>query len=169
MRFSECWLLSHCRYSKSSTNSVRLCIQGNMRHWIEDPDCRDQYSVIYEAGERTAIFNNDAKDPITAEERAVSQKLISWGRFKWNLTIGLQNNTSVCLIAALDRDVCALVSQRHLPGHLPPAWHCIVGRREVQTDSEVQPSGCVPHRLLTMWEVTSTAVRSSIFLTLSSI
>lgn len=44
-----------------------------MRHWIEDADCRDQYSVIYEAGERTAIFNNDAKDPITAEERAVSR------------------------------------------------------------------------------------------------
>uniref|UniRef100_A0A3Q4H433 Eukaryotic translation initiation factor 3 subunit B n=1 Tax=Neolamprologus brichardi TaxID=32507 RepID=A0A3Q4H433_NEOBR len=43
---------------------------GNMRHWIEDPDCRDQYSVIYEAGERTAIFSNDAKEPITVEERA---------------------------------------------------------------------------------------------------
>lgn len=42
-----------------------------MRHWIEDPDCRDQYSVIYEAGERTAIFSNDAKEPIVAEERAV--------------------------------------------------------------------------------------------------
>lgn len=47
-------------------------VQGNMRHWIEDSDCRDQYSVIYEAGERTAIFSNDAKDPILAEERAVS-------------------------------------------------------------------------------------------------
>ncbi|XP_034087242.1 eukaryotic translation initiation factor 3, subunit Ba [Gymnodraco acuticeps] len=43
---------------------------GNMRHWTEDPDCRDQYSVIYEAGERTAIFNNDAKEPIVSEERA---------------------------------------------------------------------------------------------------
>uniref|UniRef100_A0A3B4GC99 Eukaryotic translation initiation factor 3 subunit B n=1 Tax=Pundamilia nyererei TaxID=303518 RepID=A0A3B4GC99_9CICH len=43
---------------------------GNMRHWIEDPDCRDQYSVIYEAGERTAIFSNDAKESITVEERA---------------------------------------------------------------------------------------------------
>ena len=42
-----------------------------MRHWTEDPDCRDQYSVIYEAGERTAIFNNDAKEPIVSEERAV--------------------------------------------------------------------------------------------------
>lgn len=52
-----------------------LCCQGNMRHWMEDPDCRDQYSVIYESGERTAIFNNDAKDPIVSEERAVSQPI----------------------------------------------------------------------------------------------
>ena len=43
-----------------------------MRHWIEDQDCRDQYSVIYESGERTAIFANDAKEPIVSEERAVS-------------------------------------------------------------------------------------------------
>lgn len=47
-------------------------MQGNLRHWMEDPDCRDQYSVIYEAGERTGIFSNDAKDAITVEERAVS-------------------------------------------------------------------------------------------------
>lgn len=46
--------------------------QGNMRHWLEDPDCRDQYSVIYESGERTAIFSNDPKEPILVEERAVS-------------------------------------------------------------------------------------------------
>lgn len=55
--------------------ALRLSAQGNLRHWIEDPDCRDQYSVIYEAGERTAIFNNDSKDPITVEERAVSEML----------------------------------------------------------------------------------------------
>lgn len=139
-----------------------LSVQGNMRHWIEDADCRDQYSVIYEAGERTAIFANDAKEPITAEERAVS----SWShlemqgkqaRIKCNSTVvvGLQTTaiTFLCPDAALDRDVRPLVSKRHLPGHLPPTWHCIVGRREVQTDSEVQPSGSVPHRLLTMWEV----------------
>ncbi len=51
-----------------------------MRHWIEESDCRDQYSVIYEAGERTAIFNNDAKDPIIAEERAVSTLTYSTNR-----------------------------------------------------------------------------------------
>lgn len=53
---------------------VLLFVQGNMRHWIEDQDCRDQYSVIYEAGERTAIFSNDSKEPIVSEERAVSMK-----------------------------------------------------------------------------------------------
>ena len=53
-----------------------VCYQGNMRHWIEDSDCRDQYSVIYESGERTAIFANDAKEPIVVEERAVSKR--SW-------------------------------------------------------------------------------------------
>ena len=51
-----------------------VCYQGNMRHWIEDSDCRDQYSVIYESGERTAIFANDAKEPIVVEERAVSKQ-----------------------------------------------------------------------------------------------
>lgn len=53
-------------------NACPRFIQGNMRHWIEDQDCRDQYSVIYESGERTAIFSNDAKEPIVVEERAVS-------------------------------------------------------------------------------------------------
>lgn len=45
--------------------------QGNLRHWLEDPDCRDQYSVIYDAGEKTGIFSNDVKEPIEVEERAV--------------------------------------------------------------------------------------------------
>lgn len=43
-----------------------------MRYWLEDPDCRDQYSVIFESGDRTSIYWNDAKDPVTIEERAVS-------------------------------------------------------------------------------------------------
>ncbi|XP_070617473.1 eukaryotic translation initiation factor 3 subunit B [Erythrolamprus reginae] len=43
---------------------------GNLRYWLEDPDCRDQYSVIFESGDRTSIYWNDAKDPVTIEERA---------------------------------------------------------------------------------------------------
>ena len=44
---------------------------GNMHYWMEDPDCRDQYSVIYGSGESstTAIFTNDSKEPIEAETR----------------------------------------------------------------------------------------------------
>ncbi|MBN3271543.1 EIF3B factor, partial [Polyodon spathula] len=43
---------------------------GNLRHWLEDADCRDQYSVIFESGERTGIFASDIKEPIVVEERA---------------------------------------------------------------------------------------------------
>lgn len=85
-----------------------LSAQGNLRHWIEDPDCRDQYSVIYEAGERTAIFNNDSKDPITVEERAVSEMLGSILMFFF-FFINMQLK-QLCLRAALDGDVRALVS-----------------------------------------------------------
>lgn len=70
-----------------------LPVQGNMRHWIEDSDCRDQYSVIYEAGERTAIFNNDAKDPIISEERAVSRR----SHYETQGHINVINPAVVCL------------------------------------------------------------------------
>uniref|UniRef100_UPI00398E3F4D eukaryotic translation initiation factor 3 subunit B-like n=1 Tax=Pristiophorus japonicus TaxID=55135 RepID=UPI00398E3F4D len=43
---------------------------GNLRYWIEDPDCRDQCSIIYESGDRTAIMWNDVKEPVVIEERA---------------------------------------------------------------------------------------------------
>lgn len=50
-----------------------LCFsQGNLRYWLEDPDCRDQYSVIFESGDRTSIFWNDIKEPVQIEDRAVS-------------------------------------------------------------------------------------------------
>ncbi|OXB67578.1 hypothetical protein ASZ78_004696 [Callipepla squamata] len=44
--------------------------QGNLRYWLEDPDCRDQYSVIFESGDRTSIFWNDIKEPVQIEDRA---------------------------------------------------------------------------------------------------
>ena len=52
-------------------------LQGNLRYWLQDPDCFDHYSVIYEGGEKTAIFQNSVhlssvRDPTLVEERAVS-------------------------------------------------------------------------------------------------
>jgi hypothetical protein len=42
-----------------------------LRYWLEEAECRDQYSVIFESGDRTSIFWNDVKDPVSIEERAV--------------------------------------------------------------------------------------------------
>ncbi|WAQ97470.1 EIF3B-like protein [Mya arenaria] len=48
---------------------------GNLRYWLQDPDCFDHYSVIYEGGEKTAIYSNSVhlgavRDPTVVEERA---------------------------------------------------------------------------------------------------
>ena len=37
-----------------------------------DTHCYDQYSVIYEGGDRTAIMKNAHNEPTVIEERAVS-------------------------------------------------------------------------------------------------
>lgn len=55
----------------SSIPCLWFFFQGNLRYWLEEAECRDQYSVIFESGDRTSIFWNDVKDPVSIEERAV--------------------------------------------------------------------------------------------------
>ncbi|KAK7113407.1 eukaryotic translation initiation factor 3 subunit B-like [Littorina saxatilis] len=43
--------------------------KGNLRGWLLNKDCYDQFSVIYDAGEKTAIFQN-SQEPTKVEERA---------------------------------------------------------------------------------------------------
>ncbi|XP_074648217.1 eukaryotic translation initiation factor 3 subunit B-like [Tubulanus polymorphus] len=44
---------------------------GNLRQWLQNSDCHDQYSIIYDGGERTAIFaNGNNAEPLSVEERA---------------------------------------------------------------------------------------------------
>ncbi|XP_070581351.1 eukaryotic translation initiation factor 3 subunit B-like [Ptychodera flava] len=43
---------------------------GNLKWWLLDADCNDQYSVIYDGGERTAIFWNTSAGPASIEERS---------------------------------------------------------------------------------------------------
>jgi len=43
---------------------------GNLRSWLLEPHGYDQFSCIYEGGERTAIFLNSAGEPTSVEERA---------------------------------------------------------------------------------------------------
>jgi translation initiation factor 3 subunit B len=43
--------------------------QGNLLHWLMDPRCVDQFSVIYEGGERTAIYQNMPGEPVSLQSR----------------------------------------------------------------------------------------------------
>merc|ERR1711868_85970 len=42
---------------------------GNLQSWLLDPHCYDQFSVLYENGARTAIYNNAHNEPAVIEER----------------------------------------------------------------------------------------------------
>jgi len=42
---------------------------GNLRAWLTNPHCYDQFSVIYEGGEKTGIFFNSHGEPTVVEER----------------------------------------------------------------------------------------------------
>ncbi|KAL5017836.1 hypothetical protein ScPMuIL_003558 [Solemya velum] len=43
---------------------------GDLKYWLQNEDCYDQYSVIYEGGEKTAIFLNSPREPTVVEERS---------------------------------------------------------------------------------------------------
>lgn len=43
--------------------------RGNLREWLLDPDCYDQYSVVYEGGESTAIYSNATPEPLLVKKR----------------------------------------------------------------------------------------------------
>jgi len=45
--------------------------QGNLRNWLLDRSCHDQYSVIFEGGEKTSIFLNTPVEPTVVEDRSV--------------------------------------------------------------------------------------------------
>ena len=48
-----------------------FCHQGNLKYWLQDADCNDQYSVIFDGGEKTSIFLNTASEASLVEERKV--------------------------------------------------------------------------------------------------
>ncbi|KAK3091595.1 hypothetical protein FSP39_021018 [Pinctada imbricata] len=43
---------------------------GNLRYFLQDNECCDQFSVIYDGGEKTAIYKNSPREPVLLEERA---------------------------------------------------------------------------------------------------
>lgn len=42
---------------------------GNLRYFLQEPDCFDEFSVIYDGGERTAIHKNSPRESTVLEER----------------------------------------------------------------------------------------------------
>uniref|UniRef100_A0A646QC55 Eukaryotic translation initiation factor 3 subunit B n=1 Tax=Hemiscolopendra marginata TaxID=943146 RepID=A0A646QC55_9MYRI len=42
---------------------------GNLYYWLLDPDCYDQYSVIYNGGKMTSVWQNSLPEPTVIEER----------------------------------------------------------------------------------------------------
>jgi hypothetical protein len=48
-----------------------LCLQGNLLHWLMGPHCHDHFSVIYEGGNRTAVYQNTPGEPTALHSREV--------------------------------------------------------------------------------------------------
>ena len=53
--------------------------RGNLHYWLLEPDCYDQYSVLYEAGETTAVFLNSMPEPTKLQERKLwTEQSLQW-------------------------------------------------------------------------------------------
>lgn len=53
--------------------------RGNLRSWLLDPDCYDQYSVLHDEGKIVTIFKNATPDPIAVKERkAWTDAVVIW-------------------------------------------------------------------------------------------
>lgn len=55
---------------------------GNLRYWLLNPDCMDQYVVQYEGGDMAAVFLNNLTEPIKlTEKQRWSDSFIRWSPF----------------------------------------------------------------------------------------
>lgn len=55
---------------------------GNLQAWLLDPDCYDQYSVIYCGGDRTSICLNSMQEPVIVADRSRwTEKFVRWSPF----------------------------------------------------------------------------------------
>ncbi|RWS22359.1 Eukaryotic translation initiation factor 3 subunit B-like protein, partial [Leptotrombidium deliense] len=53
--------------------------KGNLRSWLQDPDCYDHYSVLYDGGEMTAVYSNSNPQPTLVKERKLwTETVVLW-------------------------------------------------------------------------------------------
>lgn len=52
---------------------------GNLRFWLQDPDCCDQYSVLHNACQTASIYLNTSPEPTLLDERdRWTQQIVTW-------------------------------------------------------------------------------------------
>lgn len=79
-----------------------LMLKGNLRSWLLDGDCNDQYSVIHAGGDKVDIFVNTSTEPILVKGRPVRESLFCFA----GLLLGQNNdlftcNFSCCLVVLI--------------------------------------------------------------------
>ncbi|CAG2167862.1 unnamed protein product [Oppiella nova] len=53
--------------------------RGNLHYWLLEPECCDQYSVLYEGGETTAVYLNSMPEPSLLKERKLwTEQSLQW-------------------------------------------------------------------------------------------
>jgi len=53
--------------------------QGNLRHWLMEPDAADQFSVIHGGGETVSIYSNNIPDAVEVQSRKNwSERYVKW-------------------------------------------------------------------------------------------
>ncbi|KAH7644441.1 translation initiation factor eIF-3b like protein [Dermatophagoides farinae] len=53
--------------------------RGNLREWLLDPDCCDQFSVVYDGGDTTAIYLNSNPEPALIQKRTYwTEQSVHW-------------------------------------------------------------------------------------------
>jgi len=53
--------------------------RGDLRYWLQDPDCYDQYSVLHDGGEVTTVFLNSTPEPTLLKERKLwTETIVMW-------------------------------------------------------------------------------------------
>lgn len=69
---SHKWFLCGFTIGNAIKVMAEFVLQENLRSWLLDPDCNDQYSVIHAGGEKVSILLNSPAEPAVVKERSVS-------------------------------------------------------------------------------------------------
>ena len=103
--------------------------QGCLQYYLLDPDACDQFSIVYEQGDKVGIYSSTQPEPTLLEERSVS-----WKKLMFDILLNL---TTARFIAEVDWNTGSVVTFGYLHFHLPRQRNCSVGRWKVLADNEI--------------------------------